>query len=238
MWAMHGRAQQHSLQSSCGRAQQEESGRLTDRLMHRTNYRPVSICRLESLRGRCRSGPKYPRLRCLRNRRMNFDRSTAVLWRKSSITGRQPMNRILIAIAFAVLTVGPARASEKDDIVTVLKLWISGEAGAVATCDDDAAVIDDFPPFEWHGLGACSRWRKDQDTDSRKEGITDAAGRIGNPQQLMISGNRAYAVLPATWTFTKKGKRVSESATATFVLIKSAAGWRITAWTWATRTVQ
>ena len=130
------------------------------------------------------------------------------------------MNRVVIALAVSVLTAGSALASDKGDIMAVLKQWISGEGGTVATCADDAAVIDDFPPFEWHGPGACSRWQKD------------------NPQQLLISGDRAYAVLPTTMDFTQKGKHVSTTATSTLVLHKTAAGWRITAWTWALQTVQ
>jgi len=148
------------------------------------------------------------------------------------------MNRIVIALAMSVLTAGSALASDKGDIAALLKQWISGEAGTVASCADDAAVIDDVPPYEWHGPGACSRWQKDNDAYSQKEGITDATGTIGDPQQLSISGNRAYAVYPTTWAFTQKGKRVREIATSTFVLHKTAAGWRITAWTWATQKIQ
>jgi hypothetical protein len=132
----------------------------------------------------------------------------------------------------------PSIASDKGDIMAVLKQWISSEAGSVATCADDAAVIDDTPPFEWHGPGACSRWQKDNDAYAGKEGVTDASGTIGKPQQVIISGDRAYVVLPTTFAFTQQGKRVRQIATSTLILHKTAAGWRITAWTWATQTVQ
>ena len=147
------------------------------------------------------------------------------------------MSKVLIALAVSVLTAGSALASDKDDIMAVLKQWSSGAAGSVATCADDAAVIDDIPPFEWHGPGACARWQKDNDA-YLQQGISDETFTIGNPQQLIISGDRAYAVLPTTYAFTQKGKRVSETATSTLVLNKTAAGWRITAWTWVTQTVQ
>jgi hypothetical protein len=148
------------------------------------------------------------------------------------------MNRVVSAFAVSLLAAGSALASDKGDIMAVLKQWISGEAGTVAACADDAAVIDNIPPFEWHGRGACSRWRKDNDAYNQREGTTDATGTIGSPQQLIISGDHAYVVLPTTFAFTQKGKRVTEIATSTLVLQKSAAGWRITAWTWATQTVQ
>jgi hypothetical protein len=145
------------------------------------------------------------------------------------------MKRVIIVLALSVLTAGSALASDKGDIMAVLKQWNdTDEAKAVATCADDASVIDDIPPFEWHGPSACSKWQKDYDAYVQKEGITDATGTIGNPRQLMISGDRAYAVVPATFAFTQKGKPVKVIATATFALHKTAAGWRITGWTWTT----
>ena len=146
------------------------------------------------------------------------------------------MNKVVIALAVSLLTAGSALASDKDDIMAVLKQWSSGAAGSVATCADDAAVIDDIPPFEWHGPGACARWQKDNDA-YLKQGISDETFTIGNPQQLIISGDRAYSVLPITYTFTREGKRVTELATGTLALHKSARGWRIAAWTWTTQTV-
>jgi hypothetical protein len=148
------------------------------------------------------------------------------------------MKRVVTAFAVSLLAAGSALASDKGDIMAVLKQWISGPAGTVATCADDAAVIDDLPPFEWHGPGACSRWQKDNDAYIQKEGITDATGTIGNPQQLIISEDRAYVVLPTTFSVTQNGKRVTETATSTLVLHRTASGWRINAWTWGTRTVQ
>lgn len=148
------------------------------------------------------------------------------------------MNKAVIALAVSALTAGSALASDKDDIMGVLKQWSSGEAGTVATCAEDGAVIDDIPPFEWHGPGACSRWQKDNQAYLQKQGISHETFTLGNPQQLIISGDRAYAVLPTKYDFTQKGKRVRVTATSTLVLNRTAAGWRITAWTWATHTVQ
>ena len=147
------------------------------------------------------------------------------------------MNKVLIALAVSVLTAGSALASDKDDIMAVLKQWSSGAAGTVGVCADDAAVIDDIPPFEWHGPGACYRWQKDNDA-YLQQGISDETFTIGSPRQLIISGDRAYAVIPVTYAFTQKGKRVRELATGTFALQKTAAGWRIAAWTWTTQKVQ
>lgn len=149
------------------------------------------------------------------------------------------MNRVLIALAASLLTAGPALAADKDDIMAVLTQWNdTDEAKAVATCAEDAAVVDEIPPFEWHGPGACSRWQKDYDAYVEKHGLTEVAGTIGNPRRLIITAERAYVVLPTTFAFTQNGKRVNQTATATFALRKTAAGWRITAWAWATQAIK
>lgn len=146
------------------------------------------------------------------------------------------MNRIIIAVAVSLLTSGPALASDQSDIMAVLNQWNDNDAAkAMAACADDASVIDDIPPFEWHGPGACSNWVKDYEAYLQKEGMTDATGTIGKPHPLTISGDHAYAVVPATFAFTKNGKPVKTTATATFALHKTAAGWRITGWAWSAK---
>lgn len=148
------------------------------------------------------------------------------------------MSRLIAALAVTLLTAGPVCASDRSDILSVLNQWNDADAAkATAACADDASVIDDFPPFEWHGPGACSRWQKDYDAYLEREGITDATGTIGKPRQLIVTGDRAYAVVPTTFAYTKRGKRAKASATATFALQKTAAGWRITGWAWGTLTI-
>ena len=149
------------------------------------------------------------------------------------------MNRMIIALAAGLAVAAPAFASDRSEILSVLNQWNDAdEAKAVAACADDASVIDDVPPFEWHGPGACARWQKDYDAYVQKEGMTDATGTIGKPRQLIITGDRAYAVVPTTFAFTKQGKPVKVSATTTFSLHRTAGGWRITGWAWGILTVR
>ena len=149
------------------------------------------------------------------------------------------MNRMIIALAAGLAVAAPAFASDRSEILSVLNQWNDAdEAKAVAACADDASVIDDVPPFEWHGPGACARWQKDYDAYVQKEGMTDATGTIGKPRQLIITGDRAYAVVPTTFAFTKQGKPVKVSATTTFSLHRTAGGWRITGWAWGIQTVR
>jgi ketosteroid isomerase-like protein len=149
------------------------------------------------------------------------------------------VKKAIIALAASLFTAASALAADRDDIMAVLSQWNDAdEAKSLATCADDAAVIDDVPPFEWHGAGACARWQKDYDAYLEKQGETDAAGTIGKPQRLIVAGDRAYAVVPTTFAVTREGKRMTQTATAAFALRRTQAGWRITGWSWATRRVE
>ena len=151
------------------------------------------------------------------------------------------MNRAIIVLAASVLTVAPAAsalASDRDDVMAVLNLWNDTDsAKSVSSCADDASVIDDFPPFEWRGSGACAHWSKAFDDFAQKNGITDPIGTIGKPKQFTVNADRAYVVVPATFGYMMKGKPVKLTAIATFSLHKTASGWRITAWSWATTNI-
>jgi hypothetical protein len=146
------------------------------------------------------------------------------------------MSRVIIVLAASVLTLAgtaSAWASDKDDILAVLNQWNDPETAA-ASCADDASIIDDFPPFEWRGPGACASWDKAFNDFAKKNGITDPSGTIGKPKQFVVEKDRAYVVAPGTFGYTMKGKPVKLTAIAAFSLKKTSAGWKITSWSWAT----
>jgi hypothetical protein len=104
---------------------------------------------------------------------------------------------------------------------------------AVAACADRASIIDDFPPHEWQGGGACAAWLKDYEADAKKNGITDFVVTLDKPRHLDVSGDRAYAVIPANYTFKKNGKPMKQDgSTFIFALQKGSTGWRIAGWAW------
>ena len=49
-------------------------------------------------------------------------------------------------------------------------------------CADQTSILDEFPPHEWHGPGACARWMNDFGADSKKNGITDPVLTLGKPR--------------------------------------------------------
>ena len=104
---------------------------------------------------------------------------------------------------------------------------------ALAACAEQTSIIDEFPPHEWHGAGACSTWANDYDADAKKNGITDGIVTLGNPRHVDITGDRAYVVVPANFTYKQKGKPAKETGSMlTISLQKAAAGWRMTGWAW------
>jgi SnoaL-like protein len=148
------------------------------------------------------------------------------------------MQRILVALAVALLAAAPAAATEKTDVMVPLHQFVEGfNKGdiktALAQCAEQTSIVDEFPPHEWHGAGACSTWANDFDADAKKKGITDGAVTLGKPRHVDISADRAYVVVPANYTFKQQGKPMKEmGSTLTVALQKGAGGWRITGWTW------
>jgi hypothetical protein len=151
------------------------------------------------------------------------------------------MNRAFNVLAASVLTVAGAAsawASDRDDVMATVNLWNDADsAKSISSCADDASIIDDFPPFEWRGAGACANWSKAFDAFAQKNGITDPVGTIGKPKRFVVNADRAYVVVPATFAYMEKGKSVKLTAIATLSLHKTASGWRITAWSWATTNI-
>ena len=149
------------------------------------------------------------------------------------------MLKILVALALVFLAAGPAAASEKTDVMVLVHQFVDGfnkgdTKTALAACADQTSIIDEFPPYEWHGAGACSKWMNDYDADAKKNGITDGIVMLGKPRHIDINEDRAYVVVPSNYTFKEKGKTAKETGSMlTLALQKGEIGWRITGWAWA-----
>lgn len=132
-----------------------------------------------------------------------------------------------------------ATASEKTDVMSAVQKWDDGfNTGdikmASVWCADETSIIDDLPPHEWHGAGACSRWMGDALEFFKKTGLTDVKSTLGKPRHVDVAGDLAYVVVPATLTYKDKGKPSRDKpATVTMSLKTTASGWRITGWAWA-----
>ena len=151
------------------------------------------------------------------------------------------MQGIAIALVVAMLSAGPALAADKDDVMVPIRQFVDGfnkgdVKSALAACAEQTSIIDEFPPHEWHGAGACSAWANDFDADAKKNGITGGVVSLGKPRHVDVTGDRAYVVVPTNYSYKQKGKPAKETgSTLTIALQKGANGWRMTAWTWTKR---
>jgi hypothetical protein len=153
------------------------------------------------------------------------------------------MNNVLMAVFLAAFstvfstaqTPGSARSAALATVRQFVNGFNQGDTKTIiSTCADQTSILDEFPPYEWHGAGACAKWISDFDADAKKNGITDGVVTLSNPSHVDISADRAYVVIPANYTFKQKGKPVGETGSIiTLVMQISQAGWRITGWSWA-----
>lgn len=148
------------------------------------------------------------------------------------------MKRLALAFAMVLFAAAPAAADDKKDVMVRVHQFVDGfnkgDPAAAAACADETSILDEFPPHEWHGSGACLKWMGDYDADAKKNGITDGLVTLGAPKHLDVNGDRAYVVIPSSYTFKMKGKPMKETGSMfTFALHKGASGWRITGWSWA-----
>ena len=97
----------------------------------------------------------------------------------------------------------------------------------------EALIIDDFPPYVWHGNGAASKWFKAYEAYAQTHGMTEAVVTLGKPRHVDVTGADAYVVVPTAFRFKKKAEVVNETGVMTLVLHKTANNWQISAWSWA-----
>ena len=148
------------------------------------------------------------------------------------------MRLMSIAFVVAALAAVPAFAADKDDVMASVKQFVDGfnkgdVKSALAACAEQTSIVDEIPPHEWHGPGACGTWANDFDADAKKNGITDGKVTLGKPRHVDVTGDRAYVVVPASYAYKLKGKPMKETGSLlTIALQKGANGWRMTGWAW------
>ena len=93
-------------------------------------------------------------------------------------------------------------------------------------------IIDEVGPHLWTGPKAFDGWLADVAKSDAAEGKTEGQVALNAPTREVVSGDRAYVIVPSTYTFKQKGKTLRETAQMTFVLTKVSSDWKIAAWTW------
>jgi hypothetical protein len=105
----------------------------------------------------------------------------------------------------------------------------AGLAGAFASTD--VVIVENFPPFVFHGAGAVERWAAAFRAHIRDLGelrhVFDA------PFEAVVSGERAYLSLPTTWTGMAQGRAFTERGGWAFALVQEGGAWRVGGYGWA-----
>ena len=105
---------------------------------------------------------------------------------------------------------------------------------AEAACADETSIIDDFPPHEWTGRGATTRWFRDMARMAAEYGMSDWSVALDEPRHVMVSDRQAYVVVPIDVRWLQHGTPEGRTGSMTVALREQANGWRISAcaWTW------
>jgi len=147
--------------------------------------------------------------------------------------------RMPFVVLAASLVAAPLSAQDKAAVLQPVHQFVDAfnkgdTKTALAACAEETSIIDEFPPYEWHGAGGCAAWMRDYDSDATKQGISNGHVTPGSPKHVDIAGDRAYVVIPSSYVFKRDGKMVEEKGSLfTFALRKQQVGWRIASWSWA-----
>jgi hypothetical protein len=153
----------------------------------------------------------------------------------------------ILAFLFALAIAVPASfASDKSDVVDAVHRYFDNldpdhpekVQTALAVCDSQVSILDEFPPHEWHGQTACADWWKGLLAYNDKSGITDGDATLGTPLTVDVNGDHAYFVAPMTYTYKQHGKSVKETASFAVALRRTQSGWRISGWAYSKQTLE
>ena len=142
--------------------------------------------------------------------------------------------KALIALA-ALACASPAQADIRVD-TTIRQFGDAFNKGDVKAAKAlhvaKPVIIDEVGPHLWTGPKAFAGWLADLAKSDAAEGKTDGQVALSAPTREVVSGDRAYVIVPSTYSFKQKGRTLRETAQMTFVLTKVSSDWKIAAWTW------
>jgi ketosteroid isomerase-like protein len=94
-------------------------------------------------------------------------------------------------------------------------------------------ILDGMAPHVWHGPTAAQDWYRDVLVEGEQHGASGYVDTLAEPQHVIVPGDNAYVVVPASMTYRVHDKQVTQTgATFTVALRKLSDGWRIAAWAW------
>lgn len=150
------------------------------------------------------------------------------------------MRYLTLGVLVLVFGAGVAAQTPDSGVMTPIQKFIDtfnkgdmAGAAAVHVSGPELVIIDEVPPFVWQGTQAFQAWSSALDADMKKNELTDAKVTIKAPTRVETSGDQAYVIVPAVFTFKQKGVPMREAAQIAVVLKKGSSGWLMQSWAWA-----
>jgi ketosteroid isomerase-like protein len=145
---------------------------------------------------------------------------------------------LCVATAASFALAVPVHAAPADDAVSAVTTWIdkfnAGDMNAFyAAHAPGAVIIDEFAPFMWTGKDAPHIWAQGFDADAKAQHITDPRMDYAAPMRAESDGKSAYILLPTVYHIKQNGRSMSAAGTMSFVMSRTADGWKIASWTYS-----
>ena len=147
--------------------------------------------------------------------------------------------RIWFAVSAVAALAGAPAANAADRVVeapirTMVLAFNKGDVALAKSTHVAEPMILDGPtaPFAWSGPRAFDDWIAALGQSEAKTGKTGGKVALGPVTRASVMGKQAYIVVPSTYTFRQAGRKMRETGTMTFALVKQSADWKIKAWTW------
>lgn len=143
-----------------------------------------------------------------------------------------------LALSVAIAAESQETTPPRAEVLQPVRQFVANmNAGNLETaftaCGEDMSILDNVPPFAWQGKDACQRWADALNANSATQGISDLIFELGEPAVLHADLERAYAVLPARYTFQQNGSADVGKGTLTVALRNTTSGWQMTAFSFA-----
>ena len=151
--------------------------------------------------------------------------------------------RTIAALIALALAPGFAAAAPNLPPAPILKL--AGAAMHAASTNDvsgfvglytnDAVVVDEIPPFIWHGAGAGVSWWRAVAAFAHTMKMRNLRAVNIRVSEFKESATDAYLVEPMTVTAIADGKPFAEAGTTTYTFHNAGGTWLISSQVWTTK---
>ncbi len=140
----------------------------------------------------------------------------------------------VVCVAAPVVSARDHYAAVEAPIRAMMDGFNKGDIGAVKALHVEApTIVDNVAPFRWSGPNAFDEWLAALGKWETSEGITGGKVTFAPVVDEVVQGNRAYVVTRCTYVFKQKGHVMREDGYTSFVLVRTAAGWKVESWSWA-----